>query len=354
MILQQVDYLIVGQGISGTLLSRSLIKEGKKVLVVDDGNTSSASKVASGIINPVTGKRLVKTWMIDEFMPFAIHVYREIENEFGISIISQCNILDFHLSRDAENIFNERSGEEKEYLQWVKDQEHWAEYFRFNYGIGEIAPCLLVDIRAMLNAWRDHLLKNDTLLQEEFSLSDCIIKEDIISYKNITAQKIIFCDGAVYAENPYFNRLPWSKDKGEALIASIPGLPANNIYRQGINIVPWHSGLFWVGATHDWKFTDMQPSLSFLKKTEEQLDYWLKLPYKIVDHLVAARPTNIERRPFVGLHPGMPSVGIFNGMGTKGCSVAPYFAHQFAQYLVHNTPLLPEVDIKRFNRILSR
>ena len=27
----QVDYLIIGQGISGTLLSRSLVKEGKKV-----------------------------------------------------------------------------------------------------------------------------------------------------------------------------------------------------------------------------------------------------------------------------------------------------------------------------------
>ncbi len=348
------DYLIVGQGISGTLLSRSLIKEGKRVLVIDDGDTSASSKVASGIINPVTGKRLVKTWMIDQFMPFAENVYREIEKEFGISLITQCNILDFHLSRDAENIFNARSGEEKEYLRSAKDDEHWAEYFRFNYGIGEIAPCMLVDIRGMLNAWSDHLAKNDALLREEFTLSDCIIEKDSVSYKNITAQKIIFCNGAVCAENPYFNRLPWSKDKGEALIASIPGLPANNIYKQGINIVPWHSGLFWIGATHDWKFTDMQPSISFLKKTEEQLDYWLRLPYKIVDHLVAARPTNIERRPFVGLHPGMPSVGIFNGMGTKGCSVAPYFAHQFAQHLVNNTPLMPNVDIKRFNRILSR
>lgn len=348
------DYIIVGQGISGTLLSRSLIKEGKTVLVIDDGNTSASSKVAAGVINPVTGKRLVKTWMIDEFTPFATQVYREIENEFGLSLISHCNILDFHSSRDAGNIFNERSGGEKEYLRSAKDEEHWAQYFRFNYGIGEIAPCMLVDIRALLNAWQGHLFKNDALLKEAFTLSDCIIKEDVISYNNITAQKIIFCNGAACVENPYFNKLPWSKDKGEALIASIPGLPANNIYKQGIHIVPWHSGLFWIGATHDWKFTDMQPSLSFLKNTEEQLDYWLRLPYKIVDHLVAARPTNIERRPFVGLHPGMPSVGIFNGMGTKGCSAAPYFAHQFAQHLVHNLPLMPEVDIKRFNRILGR
>jgi glycine/D-amino acid oxidase-like deaminating enzyme len=175
-----------------------------------------------------------------------------------------------------------------------------------------------------------------------------------VCYKDITARKIIFCNGAVCAENPWFSKLPWSKDKGEALIASIPGLPADNIYKQGINIVPWQHGLFWIGATHDWKFTDMLPSESFRKQTEEHLNYWLKLPYTIIDHIVAARPTNLERKPFAGLHPGMPSVGIFNGMGTKGCSVVPYFANQFAKHLVHNVPIMPDVDVKRFMKILSR
>ena len=349
----QANYLIVGQGISGTLLSRNLIHAGKKVIVIDDGNIAAASKVASGIINPVTGKRLVKTWMIDELLPFAKDTYNEIEKEFGIPVLSQCNILDFHLTRDASQIFNERQGDEKAYLKQVQESK-WLECFRFNYGIGEIDPSFLVDIRALLNAWRAYLVANDALLADEFSHNDCIINEDSVSYKGIVAEKVIFCDGAAGAENPYFSRLPWSKDKGEALIASIPGLPAGNIYKQGINIVPWHDGLFWIGATHDWKFTDMLPSTSFRKQTEEHLNYWLKLPYTIIDHLVAARPVNVERKPFVGLHPTMPSVGIFNGMGTKGCSVAPYFAYQFAQYLVHGTPLLPDVDVRRFTRILSR
>ena len=349
-----IDYLIIGQGISGTLLSRSLIKEGKKVIVIDDGNSSASSKVASGIINPVTGKRLVKTWMIEQFLPFAWNAYREIEDEFSISLIKKCNILDFHLTKDAAHLFHERPETEKEYLHKAEGEENWAEYFRFNYGIGEIDPCFLVNIRVMLGNWRAYLAESNSLLQSKFSLDDCVITERLVSYKNISAKKMIFCDGAVCADNPYFDRLPWSKDKGEVLIASIPGLPANNIYKQGTNIVPWQDELFWIGATHDWKFTDMQPSVSFLKQTEEHLNYWLKLPYTIIDHLVAARPVNVERRPFVGLHPLMPSVGIFNGMGTKGCSVAPYFAHQFAKHLVHATPIMPEVDVKRFAKILSR
>jgi hypothetical protein len=40
-------------------------------------------------------------------------------------------------------------------------------------------------------------------------------------------------------------------------------------------------------------------------------------------------------------------------MGTKGCSLAPYFANQLAQYLVHQSPIDPLADVIRFRKILS-
>ena len=48
------------------------------------------------------------------------------------------------------------------------------------------------------------------------------------------------------------------------------------------------------------------------------------------------------------------NVGILNGMGTKGCSLAPYFANQLMQHLINNSSLLPEVDILRFAKTLSK
>jgi glycine/D-amino acid oxidase-like deaminating enzyme len=60
----------MAQGISGTMLSWFLHKAGKSFIVIDEGNSNTASKVAAGIINPVTGRRFVYTWMIDELMPF--------------------------------------------------------------------------------------------------------------------------------------------------------------------------------------------------------------------------------------------------------------------------------------------
>jgi len=86
----------------------------------------------------------------------------------------------------------------------------------------------------------------------------------------------------------------------------------------------------------------------------ERLDYWLKLPYTIQDHISALRPANFDRKPFVGFHPVIKQVGIFNGMGGKGISMAPWFATQFAEHVCTNTPLLPDVDVARYTKMLER
>src|SRR4249920_1667894 len=91
----KVDVLIIGQGICGTFLSYYLQKEGKSFLIIDDNNSNSSSKIAAGIINPVTGRRLVTVWMVDDVLPFAWKAYNEIGSELEITAISQKNIIDF-------------------------------------------------------------------------------------------------------------------------------------------------------------------------------------------------------------------------------------------------------------------
>jgi glycine/D-amino acid oxidase-like deaminating enzyme len=120
-------------------------------------------------------------------------------------------------------------------------------------------------------------------------------------------------------------------------------------------IVPLpQTGLFWVGASYQWEYQDPNPSQEFREKMEAFLRSFLKLPFSIVDHLSSIRPASLERRPFVGMHPKFPRLGILNGMGTKGCSLAPYFAKQLSDHLIHGTSIEPLADIKRFTRILSK
>jgi glycine/D-amino acid oxidase-like deaminating enzyme len=348
-----VDYLIVGQGICGSFLSHDLLAEGKTVLVIDENRPFTASKVASGVINPITGRRMVRTWEIEKLMPFAVNAYQQWGKELGVSLVQQCNILDFHPTPQMVLAFAERLPVEKEHLRVPENSDHWKEYFNYDFSLGEIDPCWLIDINTLLTKWRIQLQQKNALLEEVFNWENCTVSEDHVTYQNITAQKIIFCEGVSGFDNPYFHLLPYARNKGQALIARIPGLPRTNIYKQGITIVPWQDDLFWIGSTYEWDFTDLEPSPDFRKKTEAQLSHWLKLPFEIVDHLASERPANMERRPFVGLHPVSATVGVFNGMGTKGCSLAPYFSKEFANYLVHNSTLTPQVDVRRFSKILS-
>jgi glycine/D-amino acid oxidase-like deaminating enzyme len=348
------DFIIIGQGLAGTFLSWNLINAGKTVLVIDESQPHTASKIASGVINPVTGRRIVRTWEIEKLMPFAVDAYMRIGRELNASLIRQCNILDFHPTPQMKIAFHERVPFEKEYLRLPSDENIWRNYFEYHFGFGEIDPCWLIDINTLLVNWRNKLHAGQFLLEEKLDSSLLIPAPESISYKDYTAEKIFFCDGVAGFDNPYFKLLPYARNKGEALIVEIPGLPRDHIFKQGLNIVPWKNELFWIGSSYEWEFSDTNPSENFRKKTEQHLQNWLKLPFKVLDHVASERPANMERRPFAGLHPVMPSVGILNGMGTKGCTLAPYFAAQICAFLVNGTPIEPLADVGRFSRILSR
>ncbi len=76
----EFDFIIVGQGIAGSVLSVSLMKEGYTVCVINNSDLSSCSSVAAGIWNPVVFKRLTKSWLADEVVPELNSFYSYAEN----------------------------------------------------------------------------------------------------------------------------------------------------------------------------------------------------------------------------------------------------------------------------------
>src|ERR1700722_20928270 len=93
--MEKVEVLIVGQGLAGTWLSYWLYKAGVSFKIIDQINPDGASLRAAGLINPVTGRRLVTTWIIDELMPFAKKAYSEIGNFLGEDFIDESSLIDF-------------------------------------------------------------------------------------------------------------------------------------------------------------------------------------------------------------------------------------------------------------------
>jgi len=351
--MRQVAYLLIGQGICGTFLSWYLSQSGVAFHVIDQPDPSSASRVAAGVINPVTGRRIVKTWMIDTLLPFALDAYQRIGTDLDVEAIVQKNIVDFFPSAQMRVAFRDRINEDPQYLTLHEDDHRFSGHFNYVFGSGEIAPCYVAQLQALLPSWRNRLSAQDLITEETFDETHLRVSDSEIRYKDIVARKLIYCDGVSSAQHRYFKNLPFAINKGESLIVRIPGLPSENIYKKATTVVPLGDELFWVGSSHEWNYQDMLPTSDFYSKTRKQLQQWLKVPFTVEGHLAAARPATVERRPFVGLHPHVPSVGILNGMGTKGCSLAPYFAKQLADQLTKNSSILPEANVSRFTRILQ-
>lgn len=349
-----VDFIIAGQGLCGTWLSYFLMREGASVLVFDAYSVSSASNAASGIINPITGKRLARQWMADKVLPFAEEAYEAIGNTIGTSLFKKLPIHTFFSNAEEAGFFEQKATTTHEDLLSCNSTDASA-CFNYHYGIGSIYPAMLVEVNALTHGWRNRLQQQGDIRKEAFDWTECAFENDGLRYKDVQAKAVIDCSGQSAAHNPLFSRLPFALNKGEALIASIPGLPANAIYKYAtLSIVPWEGECFWIGSTFDWDFTDEMPTAAFRQKAGQMLKQWLRLPFEIHEHFAAIRPATVTRDAFAGLHPVRPQVGILNGMGSKGVSLAPFLAHNLAQHLAHGAALIPQVDISRYSRALSR
>jgi len=131
----------------------------------------------------------------------------------------------------------------------------------------------------------------------------------------------------------------------------IPALEINDMVNKGMFVLPLGKNRFRVGATYRWEFQDTEPDNEATTELTEKLEKIVKLPYTITKERAGIRPTSHDRRPVIGLHPEHPEIGIFNGLGSKGAMLAPYFAREFARFLCGEADTLhPEVNLLRYYR----
>jgi glycine/D-amino acid oxidase-like deaminating enzyme len=352
--MKETEVIIVGQGLAGTWLSWWLFKAGIRFRIIDHRDPNGASLRAAGLINPVTGRRMVTTWMIDELMPFAAKTYQEIGEFLKGNFMEETSVIDFFPTVQMLQAFGKRFEEDPTWLVPGREREKYAEWFRYDLGWGTIQSCQLVNVEGLLTAWRNQLILNDLLIEEDFDISKLKQGKDGITYSDDQYRYIIFCDGKASSINPYFKKLPFALNKGEGILVEIKNLPVNLVFKRGMSLVPYREHVFWLGSSYEWEFSDDQPSENFRKNAELWLSHFLKMPYRILEHFAAIRPATLERRPFVGFHPLYPQIGILNGLGTKGCSLAPYFAKQLVENMDGTGDIHPAANISRFENLLRR
>jgi len=344
-----LNYIIAGQGIAGTLLAFHLKNAGKKVAVFDPA-LPNASSVSAGIINPITGRKFVKSWMIETLLPQALHDYKALEQLLNTKLLETHPLLRTFSNPQEENDWFSKSADPNyaPYIRQYPEINQIDQTLQSPLGYGEVQQALKIKVDVLLPAFRHHLLQNEEFFEEKIDYPQLIFENNKVKYQNLIADKIIFCEGSNHIHNPFFNPSLIIPNKGQLFIVHIPNATIDRIVKQSLFFVPLGSDRFWVGSTNERKFMDDKPTPEGYQFLYDKLKTLLKIPFHIEQHLTGLRATVKDRRPILGVHPDHPNIAFFNGMGTKGASLAPYWAKVLTQHLTTNTVIPVEVNLSRF------
>lgn len=342
------EFLIVGSGIAGSILSDHLLKSGRTVTVIDKPDKSNSSRVAGGLYNPITGRKMVKTWNCDLLFDYLIPYYDGLEEELKSRFFIDKHIYRPFFNVEEQNEWMGRSSDDK-YAPYIQEVCTKPTYDEVDDPFGGLLlkRSGYLDTATFLEACRDSLDQAGHLIQEEFLFDKLVLKEQGFEYDSRYYENIIFCDGRVALDNPFFSWLPFSMVKGELLFIKTDVLP-RVIHNRGVFVIPMENGLMKCGSTYDHDNLDENPTKKKREELNTKVSKLMNFQYQIVDQKAGVRPASKDRKPFIGQHPEIINMWTFNGFGTKGVSLAPFYAQQFVSHLNNRAELDKEVNIKRY------
>lgn len=352
----ELDAIIVGQGISGSCLALELLKRGKKIAIFDNDFKDAACLVAAGVLNPITGIRLVKSWRSDIALAYAKNFYQGLENLLGQKFFYNRQILQLCRSLEESELWHKRKSD-KDYADFLSQYSPAKTYqsVNDNFGSFKINFAAWVEAPVVMAALKKHFLKLGILRLEKFDYAELKNGENEVLYKSIKAKKVIFCEGWQGIYNPYFNWLPNRPAKGEILSVKIKrnlDEVCDKVIHRHIWLMHYKDDIFRCGST--WDRTDFKtntPTQSARNELSKLLPTIIKdAEFEIVLQESGVRPCTATTRPHLGRHPKFKNLFLFNGFGSKGYVLSPYFSKHFASFLEGEIELDKEANLSRHER----
>ena len=346
----KVDYIIVGLGLAGLAFAEELINANKTFLVFEDDSQTS-SLVAGGVYNPVILKRFTPVWNAKEQLDIALPFYKNIEEKLNIRIDQKFVIKKAFKSIEDQNNWFEAIDKPKliAYLDPKLDSKTYNGVIA-DFSFGNVNEAGRIDTKKLVEAYRDFLKKGELIRFENFEHQQISFEKDAITYKDVKATRIVFCEGFGITKNPYFNYLPLNEAKGELITIHAPELNIDFLLKSTLFVLPIGENNYKVGATFNWTDKTSNPSKEGKEELVEKLEKVINVPYTIVSQSAGIRPTVAGRRPLVGIHSEYSQLIVLNGLGTRGVMIGPTVAKNLFNHLEKGEELDKEIDIKRFQK----
>lgn len=348
------DCIIIGAGIAGMVTAKVLHDAGLDITIIDNARKGSASTVAAGLINPITGKRFEPSWRYDEFLLKA----RQFYSECGSRDDNQEYYRPFPMLR----IFADQK--EHDTFQKKYSFEYMGRYVGEQFGSEHTS--IHPSIKNLYGGFRtlnagifeyENFLNSMSLKFSSFMVNGFIDtgnlsrKNDVwsvtIDDEVIQSRKVIFCDGWQGSKNPWLADLGLRYDivKGESCIIRTKLLPETDIISRGFAIIPLGNHMFRCAATFQWNELHTIPTAFGAERLHSRISSLIDCDYEVLEQSAGLRPTMFEHRPFLGEHPNYPGLLALGGLGTKGALYAPYMAYNLLEYLRGTGEIDPEINL---------
>ncbi len=335
----QVDILILGQGLSGSMLAFELISRGKRVMVIDNNHQGSASQVAAGIINPITGHRLNLTSGFADYFSCATKFYHRMENVLNASLIRSIDQIRL-LKNPGQASYLEQRLNQQDYQAFLEENRTSTPFKRDEYGTAKVKQTAIVNTKVLLEKVRDWLSQNDSYHCELVDYSRIHFTSESIEYGTIKANDVIFCEGYQAIHNPWLKQLPFKLAKGEVLTLAKSTNDAAML-SWGNWLIPHNNNSVKLGSNYAWQDIQLAPSTGVREKLLDSLRKHTALTPDVLTHEVGIRPTTTHRHAFIGAISNLDHAYCFNGFGSKGCLTIPSHAELLSDHLLEKR-LIPE------------
>lgn len=309
-------WTIIGQGLAGTCLAWDFWFRGVEFHLVDR-EMGGSSRVAAGLVNPITGKNFEPTARIAEFLPKALSFYSTIEHTLKIQVWYPLPILRL-ADRAAEWAKMLGKTTRPDVACWLAGEatprvlDGW-------YGALELTGGGRLDVRHFLDASRDFFHHQGVYQKAEIDITS-------------TGTRRIWCEGAAgLIRGRYGNH---RCAKGEILTVHAADWPESHIHiGAGGWLVPIGERCFKVGSTYEWDQLDECPSS---QGREKVLKIARRLggngDFAVIAHEAGIRP--ILRRSEALIGPLAGGDWMFNALGSKGSLFAPGMAQRLARWIL--------------------
>ena len=305
---------IVGAGLAGCCLAWQLRARGVEVRLIDERRDGEASRVAAGLVNPVTGKNFEPSWRISEFQPEAVAFFERIGREMGRQLWFPMPVV--RLVREKEWKKVERKLALPEVARWVERVEETC---------GE---------------WRARVTLKGGGRVDARAFCEGTVKAFAAGGSAGSPAVVVRCGGFADLEAGMLGE--HRSAKGEILTVRIPGWRETGILIGGGGwLVPVGEGLFRSGATYEWDELNGSTTEAGRTRVEEILRGLGVEDFEIVSHEAGVRPIVRRSMPLIGK---AGDAVVFNGLGSKGSLYAPGVARRLAEWLVDGSEIENELD----------